>query len=66
MKKNPLGGILFLIIVFFAIIYLRKSINTSDNQVAKDMLFVGDLLVTLRFLGFMTIILLVIGLAIKK
>lgn len=65
MKKNSLGGILFLIIFIFGILYLRKSVNTSDNEVAKDMMFVGDILVTLRFLGFMGIILLIIGLAIK-
>lgn len=66
MKKNPIGGILFLIIVIFGVVYLRKTVNTSDNQVAKDMLFVGDILVTLRFLGFMAILLLIIGLAIKN
>ena len=66
MKKNSLGGILFLIIFIFGILYLRKSVNTSDNEVAKDMMFVGDILVTLRFLGFMGIILFIIGLAIKN
>ena len=66
MKKNPVGGILFLILVIFGVIYLRKSVNTSDNQVAKDLMFVGDILVTLRFLGFMAIILLIIGLVIKN
>lgn len=66
MKKNPVGGILFLILVIFGVIYLRKSVNTSDNQVAKDIMFVGDILVTLRFLGFMGIILVIIALAIKN
>ena len=66
MKKNPVGGILFLILVIFGVIYLRKSVNTSDNQVAEDLMFVGDILVTLRFLGFMAIILLIIGLVIKN
>ena len=66
MKKNPIGGILFLIIFIFGVIYLRKMVKTSDNQVAKDMMFVGDILVTIRFLGFMGIILLFIALAIKN
>ena len=66
MKKNPIGGILFLIIFILGVVYLRKMVNTSDNQVAKDIMFVGDILVTIRFLGFMGIILLFIAIAIKN
>lgn len=66
MKKNHIGGILFLILFIFGVVYLRKMVSTSDNQVAKDIMFVGDILVTLRFLGFMAVILLIVGLAIKN
>lgn len=66
MKKNHVGGILFIILVIFGVVYLRKTVKSSDNQVAKDIMFVGDILVTLRFLGFMAVILLIIGLAIKN
>ena len=66
MKKNLFSGIIFFFIVIFSAILLRKSVKTSDNKVAKDILFVGDLLITFRFIAFILVILLIIGLSMHK
>lgn len=66
MKKNAFSGILFFIIIIFIALLLRNTVNTSDNKVAKDILFVGDVLITVRFFAFILLILLIIGLSIHK
>ena len=66
MKKNPLAGIMFFVVVIAGVLFLRSSIKSSDNQVAKDMLFVGDLFNTIRFIMFVGIMLIIIGLAMRQ
>tara|TARA_Y100000389_G_C17337784_1_gene451627 strand:- start:525 stop:728 length:204 start_codon:yes stop_codon:yes gene_type:complete len=66
MKKNPLAGIIILTIVISGILFLRTTIKTSNNEIAKDMLFVSDIFTTIRFILFIGIILFILGLAIKK
>ena len=60
MKKNPLGGILFLIVAISGVLFFKNTIKTSDNQVAKDMLLVGDIFTTIRFIFFVGIMLVII------
>ena len=66
MKKNPLAGIMFFVVVIAGVLFLRSTIKTSDSQVAKDMLFVSDLFTTIRFIMFVGIMLLILGLAMRQ
>lgn len=66
MRKNPLAGIMFFVVVIAGVLFLRSTINSSDSQVAKDMLFVSDLFTTIRFIMFVGIMLIILGLAMRQ
>ena len=66
MKNNRLTGILFFFAVIVGALFLRNTVKTSDSTVAKDMLFVGDLFSTIRFIMFVGIMLIIVGLAMRQ
>ena len=66
MRKNPLAGIMFFVVVIAGVLFLRSAIKSSDSQVAKDMLFVSDIFTTIRFIMFVGIMLIILGLAMRQ
>lgn len=66
MNNNRLAGMLFFIAVIAGALFLRNTVKTSDSTVAKDMLFVGDLFTTIRFILFVGVMLVIVGLVVKN
>ena len=63
MKKNHNLGIGLFTFIVCLMLMLRKLMDGSDNYMLKEMLFIGDLIIGIRFVLFMGLIFIILGLA---